>query len=352
VAVLVIYQQLKYVQTKNLGYNKEQIIYFEKEGKLVQNEKFFLSQIKNIPGIVNAASSAHSFLEQQSSTTDLQWEGKNPNDIIQFEIAKVSYDLIQTLGLQLKEGRAFSRNYASDSLGIILNEAAIDIMGFKNPIGKKIKVWGEDRPIIGVTKNFHFQSLHEKVKPLFFIVKPADTYKIMARVTAGKEKETIDRLQQFYQQYNPGYALDYKFLNQDYQALYAAENRVAILSKYFAGLAVLISCLGLFGLAAFTAERRRKEIGIRKVLGASPFSIVYLLSSDFTKLVVISIGLSLPLSYLLAKNWLNNFEYRIALEWWYFIGAGLSALLIAWLTVGTQAIKAASVNPAQSLKDE
>jgi ABC-type antimicrobial peptide transport system permease subunit len=225
-------------------------------------------------------------------------------------------------------------------------------MGFKNPIGKKIKVWGEDRPIIGVTKNFHFQSLHEKVKPLFFIVKPADTYKIMARVTAGKEKETIDRLQQFYQQYNPGYALDYKFLNQDYQALYAAENRVAILSKYFAGLAVLISCLGLFGLAAFTAERRRKEIGIRKVLGASPFSIVYLLSSDFTKLVVISIGLSLPLSYLLAKNWLNNFEYRIALEWWYFIGAGLSALLIAWLTVGTQAIKAASVNPAQSLKDE
>ncbi len=352
VAVLVVYQQLKYVQTKNLGYHKEQIIYFQKEGRVAQDESLFLAEIKRIPGIVNAASTSHSFLDQQSSTTDLQWEGKHPDDIIQFEIAKVSYDMIQTLGLQLSAGRAFSIEFGSDSLGIILNEAAVEIMGIENPIGKKIKVWGEDRQIIGIAKDFHFQSLHEEVKPLFFIIKPDDTYMVMAKVEAGQERETISRLQHFYKDYNPGYTLDYKFLDQGYQALYAAENRVAILSKYFSGITIIVSCLGLFGLAAFTAERRRKEIGIRKVLGASRLSIVYLLSGDFTRLVGIAICISLPLSYLLVRNWLNDFEYRIDLTWWYFVGAGLAALTIAWLTVGVQAVKAATVNPVKSLKDE
>lgn len=352
VSVMVVYQQLEHVQTKNLGYNKDQIIYFEKEGKVARDQRTFLSEIKRIPGIVNAGSTSHSFLAQQSSTTDLQWEGKNATDIIQFEIAKVSYDMIETLGLQMSAGRAFSREYGSDSLGIILNEAAAKTMALENPIGKKINVWGQDRQIIGVTKDFHFQSLHEKVKPLFFIIKPQDTYMIMAKVAAGKERETIDKLEHFYQEYNSGFTLDYKFLSQDYQALYAAEERVAILSKFFSGVTIIISCLGLFGLAAFTAERRRKEIGIRKVLGASRMNIIYLLSIDFTKLVGIAICVSLPLSYLLVKSWLNDFEYRIDLAWWYFVGAGLAALAIAWLTVGGQAVKAATLNPVRSLKAE
>ncbi|WP_224998682.1 ABC transporter permease [Cesiribacter sp. SM1] len=352
VAVLVVYQQLDYVQTKNLGYHKEQIIYFEKEGRAAQDESLFLSEIKRIPGIVNAGSTSHSFLAQQTTTTGVHWEGKNPEDIIKFELAKVSYDMIETLGLHMAAGRAFSKDYGSDSLGIIFNEAAIETMGLDNPVGKYVNVWGKDRQIIGVTKDFHFQSLHEAVKPLFFIVKPTDTYKIMARVAAGREREAVTGLQQFYEEFNPGYTLDYKFLNQDYQALYAAENRVAILSKYFSGITIIVSCLGLFGLAAFTAERRRKEIGIRKVLGASQFSIVYLLSSDFTRLVGLAICIALPLSYLLVKNWLNGFEYRIELAWWYFIGAGLAALAIAWLTVGAQAVKAATSNPVRSLKDE
>src|SRR5690606_8789275 len=176
--------------------------------------------------------------------------------------------------------------------------------------------------------------------------------KVMVKIAAGQETEAIARLQDFYQSYNPGFTFDYRFLDADYQAQSGAEKRVSILSRYFAGIAILISCLGLFGLAAFTAERRRKEIGIRKVLGSSEVQIVYLLSGDFTKLVFISILMAIPISYMLTLQWLNNFAYKIALEWWYFVGAGLAALCIAWFTVGTQAVRASRVNPSNCLKEE
>ena len=205
--------------------------------------------------------------------------------------------MIETLGISLKEGRAFSRDFGADTSKLIFNEAAVKTMGMKDPIGKVVNLWGEDRQIIGVVKDFHFQSLHEHIKPLFFRLETETSPKVMAKIKAGREREAIERLQEFYTRFNPGYVLDYKFLNEDYQELYAAEQRVAVLSRYFAGLAILISCLGLFGLAAFTAERRLKEIGVRKVLGASELNIVYLLSSDFTKLVLASILAALPLSF-------------------------------------------------------
>ncbi len=174
----------------------------------------------------------------------------------------------------------------------------------------------------------------------------------MAKLETGMEKETLNRLQEFYQVYSLGFPLDYQFLDENYQALYAAEQRVSTLSRYFAGIAILISCLGLFGLAAFTAERRLKEIGIRKILGASDFGIVRLLSGDFTKMVLIAIVIALPISYFIAQRWLQDFAFSIDLEWWYFAGAGGMALLIAWLSVGFQTIKAARVNPVECLKDE
>jgi ABC-type antimicrobial peptide transport system permease subunit len=174
----------------------------------------------------------------------------------------------------------------------------------------------------------------------------------MAKITSGMESKTIKSIQALYQSYNPGYSFDYDFLDKDFQAQYVAEQRVALLSKYFAGIAIIISCLGLFGLAAFTAERRRKEIGIRKVLGSSDFGIVYLLSSDFTKLVLAAIVIALPVAYIIAKYWLDSFAYRINLEPWYFIAAGTSALIVTWLTVGVQAVKAATANPINSIKYE
>jgi ABC-type antimicrobial peptide transport system permease subunit len=252
----------------------------------------------------------------------------------------------------MKEGRTFSRDFGADSAKIIFNEAAIDFMGLTNPVGKTIKLWGEDREIIGVTKNFHFESFHEEVKPLFFRLTPDGAWNIMIKIAAGREKETLAQLQRFYQEFNPGFPFDYKFLDQDYQALYAAEQRVATLSKYFAALTILISCLGLFGLATFTAERRLKEIGIRKILGSSDLGIMQLLSADFTRIVLIAILIALPVSFLLTKSWLEGFAYRIELEWWFFIGAGLVALLIAWFTIGLQTVKAARINPTQCLKNE
>ena len=206
--------------------------------------------------------------------------------------------------------------------------------------------------IIGVTKNFHFQSLHENVKPFFFRLLPKETSRIMVKVKGGQEKETINNIRSVYEKFNPGYSFDYKFLDQDYQAQYEAEMRVAKLSRYFAGLAILISCLGLFGLAAFTAERRLKEVGIRKVLGSSVFGIVTLLSADFTKIVLLSILIALPIGYVITKQWLDGFAFRISLEWWYFIGAGVIALTISWITVTAQAFKAARVNPVKCLNNE
>jgi putative ABC transport system permease protein len=174
----------------------------------------------------------------------------------------------------------------------------------------------------------------------------------MVKIAAGKERETLSQIEEFYHEFNPEYPLDYKFMDQKYQAQYVAEQRVAVLSRYFAGVAIIISCLGLFGLAAFTAERRLKEVGIRKILGSGNGTIVYLLSKDFTKMVIVAIAISIPLSYFITKNWLDGFAYHIDLEWWFFAGAGFAALLIAWFTVGLQTVKAARVNPVDCLRDE
>jgi ABC-type antimicrobial peptide transport system permease subunit len=313
----------------------------------------FLAEVKDMTGVAEASSMWGSVMGNTRFTTgSLHWEGRNPDEVIQFEHLGFNYDMIELLGIEMAAGRSFSKNFPADTAKIILNEAAIEVMGLKDPVGKIFQLWGTNMEIIGITKNFNFKSLHENVKPFFLRVQPKNSDKVLVKIEPGQEKETIDRLQKFYSTFNPGYAFNYEFLDAAYQAQYVAEKRVASLSKYFAVLAILISCLGLFGLAAFTAERRLKEIGIRKVLGSSVMGIVYLLSGDFTKIVLAAILIALPVSYFVTERWLGNFAYRIALEWWYFIGAGFLALCIAWLTVGMQAFKAARVNPTQCLKDE
>lgn len=352
VAVLIIYKQIEFIQTKSLGYNKENIIYFDKEGRAAENLDNFLVAAKNVPGVVNAASIGQNIVGSGLNTfLDISWEGKDPNEKIVFEWRPVSYDLIETLGIQMATGRAFSRGFGGDSSKIIVNEAAVKAMGLKDPVGKIIDVQGSKFEVVGVTKDFHFASLHEKVNPLFFVLRPDWTHKIMIKIAAGKENSAISSLQNFYQQYNSGFPFDYKFLDEDYQAQYAAEKRVSVLSRYFAGLAMLISCLGLFGLATFTAERRMKEIGIRKVLGSGEANIVMLLSADFSKMVFTGILIALPISYLIARSWLDKFAYSIKLEVWYFLVAGLLALLTAMLTVGVQALKAANMHPLKCLRD-
>jgi ABC-type antimicrobial peptide transport system permease subunit len=354
VAVLVVFKQIQFVQNKNLGYNKDNVIYFKTDGQLEENLDTFLDEASNIPGVVMASSVGHDMVGRQNNTSGLNWEGKNPDDNILFENVRVNYDLIETLNIEILDGRSFSREFSTDTTKIIFNEAGIKVMGLEgDPIGQVINLWEEhDLEIIGVAKDFHFQSLHTAVNPLFFVLDTRYNWNVMIRIEGGKEQETLAGLKDFYESYNPGFTFDYQFLDEEYQRQYAAEQRVAKLSQYFAGMAILISCLGLFGLAAFTAERRQKEIGIRKALGSSAASILYLLTSDFTKLVILSSFIALPVSYMLVSTWLERFAFKIELGAWFFIGAGLIALIIAWITVGTQAIKAANVNPAECLRSE
>ncbi|HLX93825.1 MAG TPA: FtsX-like permease family protein, partial [Puia sp.] len=259
------------------------------------------------------------------------------------------YDFIETLGIQMKEGRSYSTALGSDNDKVVFNEAAIKAMGLNNPVGKTVTIWGNKKQIIGVTKDFHFQSLYENIKPCFFdLSMNSRVSKIIIRIKAGNEKATIDRISSFYKSYT-GEALDYAFLDKEYEALYASEERVASLSKYFGGIAIIISCLGLFGLAAFSAQKRQKEIGIRKVIGASVSNVVTLLSKDLLALVFLAFVIAVPFSWWIANAWLQSFAYRIQISPLVFAFTGVSVLLITLLTISFQSIKAAIANPVRSL---
>ena len=352
-AVFVVYKQIQFVQDKNLGYDKDQLIYFSMDGRLEEQFDVFLEEAARLPGVENISTIGHDLIGRQNNTSGLDWEGKDPESRILFEHVRVNYDLIETIGVEMKEGRTFSKEYGADSSKIIFNERAIEIMGMQDPIGKKVRLWDEyDMEIIGVVKDFHFQSLHEGMNPLFFRLLPDQTWYMMARLESGREKEAISGLKNFYERFNAGFTFDFEFSDEQYAQQYAAEQRVASLSRYFAGFAILISCLGLFGLAAFTADRKKKEIGIRKVLGATVSNIVLLLTKDFTRLVLISILIGLPVAFWVTSNWLERFEYRIELSAWLFIFTGFLVLFISWVTVSSQALRSATVNPKDCLRDE
>ncbi|WP_436486200.1 ABC transporter permease [Chitinophaga sp. ARDCPP14] len=354
VAVLVVYRQISFIQTKNLGYDRDHVITFAKEGKLSRNEvsERFLAEVKDIPGVKIASGMGHGLTGHSSGTSDVVWEGKDLKDETEFEVVDVNYDLLKTLDIKIKEGRDFSRDFGADTSMIIFNEAAIKFMGMKDPVGKSVKLWGKDMRIGGVVKDFHFESLHEEVKPLFFELSPENANRFMIKVETGREKAVIARLQEMYLQMNPGFSFDYKFLDERYQTLYAAENQISRLSRYFAGLAILISCLGLFGLAAFTAQRRNKEIGIRKVLGATVGTIVMMLSKDFLRLVLIAMLIAFPVAWWATTQWLKGFAYSIRIDAGIFVVAGISIILLTFLTISFQSVKAALANPVKSLKSE
>ena len=351
VSVVVVYNQVKYIQAKNLGYDKENVIIFPAEGKLRNNLSSFLQQVKAIPGVVNASVMQGNLVGQHSGGGGIGWPGKAEGQGIEFDGLDVGYDLATLLDLKMKEGRFFSPEFTNEKEKVIFNQAAVEAMNLKDPVGQTVVMWGVEKQIIGIAEDFHFESLYKKVGPFFFRFSEEEG-NVLVKLKAGSEQETLRKLEKFYQAYNVGLPFEYHFLEEEYDTLYASEQRVGTLSRYFAGIAILISCLGLFGLASYTAERRIKEIGIRKVLGSSQAGIIYLLSGDFTKMVLLAILVAIPLSYHVVKNWLDGFAYRIDLEPVYFAGAALTALLVAWLTVGIQTFKASRVNPTQCLRSE
>ncbi len=351
--MMVIYRQLSFIQTTHIGYDRENLVYIPIEGDLVKNYQTFKTEAENHPGILSVSKMRNSPTVIEHHTGSINWQGKDPNLMVSFADAVVGYDFAETLQLQLKEGRDFSKAFGADSAAYLLNETAVERMGFQSAIGQTVD-WG-NRPgkIIGILRDFHFNSFHQAIEPLIIRLDENWTWgTILVRTKAGSTKDAIATLERLCKALNPKTPFTFQFSDLEFSKLYKSEEIVGKLSYYFALFAILISCLGLFGLAAFTAEQRTKEVGIRKVLGASVGSVVSLLSQDFVKLVLVAIVIACPIAWWTMNNWLAGFAYRIDIEWWMFAAAGLAAVAIALLTVSFQAIKAAVVNPVDSLRDE
>lgn len=329
---------------------KDNVIVFRKEGELSGNLTYFLNEMKRIPGVLEVSNYNGDLIVNRTGTQDVSWPGKRTNDQVSFKYLFVGKEFIETLGIPMREGRSFA-SANPNSPSIILNETAIRAMGLEHPIGQTITRWGEKKTIVGVVADFHFESFYEKVKPCFLILTP-EAENIMVKIKGGQERQVIDRLTIFYKRYNPGFPFDIHFLNQDYQAYYDSETRVSILARYFAVVTVIISCLGLFGLVAYATQQRQKEIGIRKVIGASVSSVILLLSKDFLKLVAIAIVIAVPLAWLLADRWLSDFAYRAPIGFGLYLGGAALMVLITVLTMSFLTVRTALINPARTLKSE
>jgi len=357
IATIVISQQTRFVQNTHLGYDRQNLVYVRIEGQLSNKNNYlhFKNRVSQLTGVSMVDRSTEAPHDMGFSVADaIDWEGKEKNDAVYFSPASVGMDFVKLMNLEIASGRDFSKAMATDSTdAFLVNEEAVRQMGLKNPIGKWISAWKKKGHIIGVLKDYHTQSLHEKIKPLVIDVKENEYFGvILIRTKPGKTREALAGIGTIYKEINPDYPFAYQFLDQEFDKLYRSEQVIAKLSNLLAPLAILISSLGLLGLALFSAEQRIKEIGIRKVLGASIVGVISLLSRDFLKLVVIAICLASPVGWYLMNKWLEGFAYKVNIEWWVFVVAAILVMTTAVLTVSFQSIKAALMNPVRSLRSE
>lgn len=354
VGMLVIGRQMTYLRTKHLGLDRDNVVYLNLEGQLTDYQKTeaLRHELLQRPSIASATTAAHLPLNIRSTTTDLHWSGQSDKQLVEVSAMSVGNDFIKTTGIKLVAGRDFRPNALADTACYLINEAAARLMHMDKPVGKYITFWFGKGPIVGLMKDFHLGSLHDPIKPLVITYMPPSAQYLLVKPRAGQTTQALADLEQLVKQFNKDYPFSYHFLDEAYETLYHREQQVSVLINYFGMLAILISCLGLFGLAAFSAEQRVKEIGIRKVLGASVSNLVALLSTDFLKLVLIAIVLASPVAYYVMNQWLTNFAYRAELSGWVFVLAGGLAIGIALLTVSFQSIRAALLNPVKSLRSE
>jgi putative ABC transport system permease protein len=357
VSTIVITRQTNFVQNTNLGYDRENLIFTRIEGELSSQNKYLLfkNQLSQMPGIGLVDRSTETPHAMDFVVTDaVNWEGKDKNANVGFKPASVGFDFVKLMNLKITEGRDFSKNISTDSTdAFLVNEEAVKEMGMKNPIGKWVSAWDKKGHIIGILKDYHTHSLREPIKPVILDVKEYEYFGvIIVKTIPGKTKEALASLAKVYKDINPNYPFTYQFVDEEYKNLYSNELIITKLSILFASLAILISCLGLLGLVIFSAEQRTKEIGIRKVLGASMGSIIGLFSKDFLKLIGIAFMNAVPLAWWAMNDWLLDFAYKIDLSWWIFALAAIISMLITLLTVSQQAIKVATANPVNSLRSE
>jgi putative ABC transport system permease protein len=353
IGTIAINKQLDFIQDKKLGYDKENLVYFNIRG--IENEKrpIFKTELLRNPGVISVAYSQQTPTYMGNSSSGWNWEGKETEEEVLLHHNSIGFDFKKTFGMEMAYGRFFSREYPTDSAnGIIINEAAVKVMRFDDPIGKNVYTSNDTLKVIGVVKDFHFKPIHTKIEPMVLYFSEDNSYNIFVRIDGNNIDEIITQIEQKFKEFAPGSAFSHQFLDQRLANMYETEKQAKSIFGYFSILAILIACLGLFGLASFASEQRTKEIGIRKAMGASMEGLTILLSKDFTKYVLIANVIAWPLAYFVLENWLNNFAYHIDISIFYFITAAVISFIVAILTVGYHAIRASLLSPIDSLRYE
>jgi ABC-type antimicrobial peptide transport system permease subunit len=353
-STLVIHRQINYAQNRESGYDKDQLIYTYLVGDVDKNFELIKHDLLNSGAALSVTKTSAPMTQGWSNTWGVDWQGKNPEERLVFDMYFTDADWIKTVGTTLIEGRDIDiHTFPADSTAMLLNETAVKVMKLEHPIGEIVKSQGKDWRVVGVVKDFILRSPYEPVAPMF-IGGPAGWFQIMHIKLNGANRmsDNLAKTEQIFKQFNPAYPFEYTFIDEDYARKFQNEQTMGALATWFAGLTIFISCLGLFALVAYMAETRKKEIGIRKVLGASVTNVMYLLSKEFLILVLISVTIASPIAWLVMNKWLSNYAYRTDIPWWLFVTVGCLSLLIALLTVGLQAVKAATANPVNSIKGE
>ena len=354
IGVLAAEKQLSFMRNKDLGYDKTQLLVVPMKREMPRQHETLKQRLLQIPNVASAAATSNLPTHLQSASLVDEWEGKSIEGGVHLKILWVDQDYLKTFDMEMAEGRYFSKERASDQSGFILNQAAIKEMGMESPIGKRAVINDTEGPIIGVVKDFHFRSLHHVIEPMVFIFEPSLFYRMVIKLKphALKTSETLQNIEALWKEFAPDQQFNYSFLDDELNRLYQSEQLMGTLFRYFSGLTIFIACLGLLGLVSFKAEQRTKEIGIRKVLGATVPGIVWLLSKEFTKWILISNIIAWPIAYYAMHEWLQSFAYRTNLGIGIFILSGLAAFVIALLTVSYQSIKSALADPVDSLRYE
>ncbi len=356
VSTTVVYRQLSYLRHKDVGFDKDKVMVISNAGALGDKTDVFRQELQRDPAVISISNSRYLPVDGGGYNNFFVFTDQEPGKLVKTLRYEIDEQYIPTLGIEIKEGRNFSGEYGTDSSAVILNEAAVKALGWsESPLGKTIsrtsKGTEERYHVVGVVKDFHFRSLHEHIAPLIMVLSP-DRGSFVLKVATTDIQGFTAKLRERFAAYGADDPLDYSFLDERYLSTYNAEQKIGAILGIFAGLTIFIACMGLFGLAKFTAEQRTKEIGIRKVLGASAAQLSAMLSGDFLKLVLIACCIAFPIAGWIMYKWLQDFAYRIDIEWWVFAGAGLTAVLIALLTVSWQAVRAATANPVEALRTE
>jgi putative ABC transport system permease protein len=359
ISTIIIYQQIQFAKNRPVGYSRDGLLTVNMNTPdLYGHYEAIRNDLISSGAAINMAESSSPATDIWSNQSGFDWKGKDPALNASFGIIRITHDFGKTVGWQFKDGRDFSRDYATDSNGMVMNESAAAYMGLTNPIGETIKHDNGNNKfktykVIGVIKNMIMESPFAPVKPILYTMDYENANVVIAKINPSLSAgSALPKIESVFKKYNPGAPFDYTFANDEYAKKFAAEERISGLATFFAIFAVFISCLGLFGLASFTAEQRIKEIGVRKVLGASVLNLWKLLSKDFLLLVFISLFIAVPVSYYFMHNWLQQYTYRVDISAWVFIATGIMALFITMITVSFQAIKAAVANPVKSLRTE